>query len=98
MFRRRASSASAAAAICWIVGKDNDLFSHWGGGMLVKDLIAHFGLKQGSVSQRAETLMKAAGFDRSRPTWDLRLGDPQLLVSRRRRRMIELRDEYYSEY
>ena len=97
VFRRRASSASAAAAICWIVGKDNDLFSHWGGGMLVKDLIAHFGLKQGSVSQRAETLMKAAGFDRSTPTWDLRLGDPQLLVSRRRRRMIELRDEYYSE-
>ena len=26
VFRRRASSATAAAAICWIVGKDNDLF------------------------------------------------------------------------
>ena len=97
VFRRRASSASAAAAICWIVGKDNDLFSHWGGGMLVKDLLAHFGLKQGSVSQRAETLMKAAGIDRSTPTWDLRLGDPQLLVSRRRRRMIELRNEYAND-
>ena len=83
VFRRRASSASAAAAICWIVGKDNDLFSHRGGGMQVKDLIAHFGLKQGSVSQRAETLMKAAGIDPSTPSWDLRLGDPQLLVSRR---------------
>ena len=97
VFRRRASSASAAAAICWIVGKDNDLFSHRGGGMQVKDLIAHFGLKQGSVSQRAETLMKAAGIDPSTPSWDLRLGAPQLLVSRRRRRMIELRNEYAND-
>ena len=59
--------------------------------------MAHFGLEHGSVSQRAETLMKAAGFDPSTRDWDLRLGDPELLVSRRRRRMIELRDEYYSE-
>ncbi len=94
VFRRRASSATAAAAICWIVGKDNDLFSPAGGRMLVKDLMAHFGLAQGGVSQRAETLMKAAGFDPSARRWDLRLGDPDLLVSRRRRRMIELRDEY----
>ena len=65
--------------------------------MLVKDLIAHFGLKQGSVSQRAETLMKAAGIGRSTRTWDLRLGDSQLLVSRRRRRMIELRNEYAND-
>ncbi len=65
VFRRRASSATAAAAICWIVGKDNDLFHPAGGGMLVKDLIAHFGLAQSGVSQRAETLMKAAGFDPS---------------------------------
>jgi hypothetical protein len=94
VFRRRASSATAAAAICWIVGKDNDLFNHAGGGMLVKDLMAHFGLTQGGVSQRAETLMRAAGFDPSARTWALRLGDPGLLVSRRRRHMIELRDEY----
>ena len=63
MFGRRASSSIAAAAICWIVGKDNDRFSHVGGGMVVKDLMAHFGLAQGGVSQRADTLMKAAGFD-----------------------------------
>ena len=97
VFRRRASTATAAAAICWIVGKDNDLFSPSGGRMLVKDLMAHFGLAQGGVSQRAETLMKAAGFDPSARRWDLRLGDPELLVSRRRRRMIELRDEYLTD-
>jgi hypothetical protein len=41
--------------------------------------------------------MKAAGFDPSTRYGEMRLGDPQLLVSRRRRRMIDLRDEYYSE-
>ena len=97
VFRRRASSTNAAAAICWIVGKDNDLFSPSGGRMLVKDLMAQFGLKQGSVSQRAETLMTAAGFDPQARRWDLRLGDPDLLVSRRRRHMIELRDEYLTD-
>jgi hypothetical protein len=94
VFRRRASTTTAAATICWIVGKDNDLFSHAGGRMLVKDLMAHFGLTQGGVSQRAETFLNAAGFDRSTRRWNLRLGDPGLLVSRRRRRIIELRDEY----
>ena len=63
VFRRPSSSATAAAAIAWIVGKDNDLFSTAGGPLLVKDLMAHFGLVQSGVSQRAETLMKAAGFD-----------------------------------
>jgi hypothetical protein len=97
VFRRRASSATAAAAVCWIVGKDNDLFSPAGGRLLVKDLMAHFGLAQSGVSQRAETLMKAAGFDPYARRWDLRLGDPKLLVSRRRRRMMELRDEYLTD-
>jgi hypothetical protein len=94
VFRRRARSASTAAAICWIVGKDNGLFSHSGGGMLVKDLMAHFGLQQGGVSQRATTLLQAAGFDPDAPRWDLRLGDPRLLVSSRRGRLIELRESY----
>ena len=97
VFRRRASSATAAAAICWIVGKDNALFSSVGGGMLVKDLMAHFGISQGGVSQRADTLMRAAGFDPYARRWDLRLGSPELLVSQRRRRMIELRDEYLAD-
>ena len=97
VFRRQARSDTAAAAICWIVGKDNDLFSPHGGRMLVKDLLAYFGLQQSSVSQRAATMMKAAGYDPDGPVWDLRLGSPDLLVSTRRRRMIELREEYVSE-
>jgi hypothetical protein len=97
VFRRRASSATAAAAVCWIVGKDNDLFSVSGGPMLVKDLMVHFGLAQGGVSQRAETLMKAAGFDPYARRWDLRLGSPELLVSARRRRITKMRDEYLAD-
>ena len=97
LFRRRSSSATAAAAICWIVGKDNDLFTPSGGAVLVKDVMAQFGLTQGGVSQRAETLMKAGGFELSTPRWDVRLGSPELLVARRRRRMIELRDKYLTD-
>jgi hypothetical protein len=97
VFRRRASATTAAAAICWIIGKDNDLFSPAGGRMLVKDLMAHFGLAQSGVSQRAETFMKAAGFDPEARRWDLRLGDPTVLVSTRRRRIIELRDRYLAD-
>ena len=96
VFRRRASTATAAAAICWIVGRDNDLFRSGYDGLLVKDLMAHFGIAQGGVSQRAETFIKAAGYHPSR-RWDVRLGDPTLLVSGRRRRVIELRDEYLDE-
>ncbi len=97
VFRRKARTETAAAAICWIVGKDNDLFTPMGGGMQVKHLMAHFGLAQGGVSQRAETMMKAAGFDPYNRRWELRLGTPALLVSRRRRRIIELRDEYATD-
>ena len=96
VFRRRASSATAAAAICWIVGKDNDLFRTGYGGMLVKDLMAHFGLAQGGVSQRAETLMKAAGYDPYAALGPAtRRPGPARLA--RRRRMIELRDEYLTD-
>lgn len=41
--------------------------------------------------------MKAADFDPHLRRWDLRLGSPELLVSRRRRRLIELRDEYLTD-
>ncbi len=96
VFRRRGRAETAAAAICWAVGRDNDLFTPAGGGLLVRDLLAHFGLQQGSVSQRAATLTKAAGFERSWPAWDVRLGAPELLVSRRRRMILVLRDSLES--
>ena len=65
--RRRSAGSSARTTTCSALPAAR---------MLVKDLMAHFGLAQGGVSQRAETLMKAAGFDPSTPRWDLRLGSP----------------------
>lgn len=91
-FRRRGRADTAAAAICWALGRVNDLFSPRGGGMTQKDLLAHFGIQQGSVSQRAVTLLDAGGFPRY--TDDFTLGSPDYLVSSRRRHIIETRNRY----
>lgn len=89
LFRRKGKPQTTAAAIVWIVGKVNDLFHD--GHLQVKELMSYFGLT-GSVSQRAETLMRGAGF--SYASYDLSLTSPQYLVSTRRRLIIELRDRY----
>ncbi len=97
IFRRRGSTQTAAAAVCWTIGSANELFQSGRGGMRVKDLLAHFGIHQGGVSQRALTLMKAAGLrdrDDYRPGWDIQLGAPELLVSARRRHIIEQRERH----
>ncbi len=93
VFARRARPENSAAAICWIIGKANDLFSHTGGRMFVKDLMAHFGLVQGGASQRASTFLRAGGFDPDQ-YGGMDLGSPEFLVSTRRRRIIERRDDY----
>lgn len=59
------------------------------GGFTQKALLAHFGLQNGSVSQRAGTLLDAGGFPRF-PN-DFALGSPDYLVSGRRRDMLEKR-------
>lgn len=92
VFRRRGRIDTLAAAVVWIVGKANDLFGAYGGrGMLVKDLMGHFGLRQGGVSQRATALRRAGGFDRDQ-FGNPALGSPDCLVSTRRQEIIEIRD------
>ena len=93
VFRRKSRSDYGAAALCWIVGKANELFVPSAGGMLVKDLMTHFGIQQGSVSQRANTLLGAGGFSQE-VYGEIRLGSPEFLVSARRRRIIDRRDRY----
>jgi hypothetical protein len=93
VFRRRARSDRAAAALVWASGRASGLFHQ----MTVQSLLEWFGLS-GSVSQRAETLLKAAGI-RAADDWYVThsdLGDPDLLHSTQRRRIIELRDRYRS--
>lgn len=93
VFRGRARVDTAASAVCWIIGKANDLFSPTGHRMLVKDLLGHFGLQPGSTSQRATTMLRAGGFDTDTYS-DIRLGSPDYLVSSRRQRIITLHDRY----
>lgn len=90
-FRRRGRTETAAAAVAWLVGHDNDLFEVSGGTMYVKDLLGHFGVT-GSVSTRAGSLLRTAGLDDARG-YGFRC-PPDLLVSARRRRILELRDRY----
>lgn len=89
VFRRKGKPQTAAAAVVWIIGKANDLFRT--GDLQVNEVMRHFGLT-GSPSQRAETLMRAAGFAYS--SYGVSLGSPEYLVSSKRRSIIGLRDHY----
>jgi hypothetical protein len=91
LFRRKGSPVRGAAAVAWVIGTANRTIGAWRSPMASKDLLAHFGIT-GSVSDRAQSLIRAAGID-LRPTYgSLRVGDPGLLVSRRRRELVEKRD------
>ncbi len=90
IFRRRSRPETAAAAICWVIAKANDLFS---GELLVKDLVGHFGIGQSSVSQRSGPLLRAVGVD-PHQYGVMNLGSPDYLTSTRRERILTLRDRY----
>jgi hypothetical protein len=92
IFRRRGRAGTAAAAVCWIIGKANDLFSS--GRMLVKDLVSHFGIQQGSVSQRSEPMLRAVGIDPHHQYGAMNLGSPDYLTSSRRERILARREHY----
>ncbi len=91
-FRRRGRADTAAAAICWAVGRVNDLFIPRRGGLTQKDFFAHLGVSQTSIPARAATLLDAGGFPRH-PA-DFTLGSSDYLVSTRRRHIIDTRDRY----
>ena len=91
IFRRKASDTGAAAAVLWIAGSVNDVFSASRSGVTVGAMMAAFGLK-GSPSQRAQPMLRALGVPVPQE-WDRTLGDPGLLVSAERR---ELRERWES--
>ena len=90
VFRRAARPETAAAAIVWIIGRANTRFRR-GTGPYVRDVAAHLGVSQGALSQRAPTLLKAAGVPPG-ASLGLHLGTPDLLVSGRRGDIIARRD------
>jgi hypothetical protein len=90
ILRRRGRDDTAAAAVVWMVAKANGSLEPYHGGLTSKRLLRWFGVT-GSVSQRAETMLRALGVPR-RSDGDLRLGTPRYLVASARARIVERRD------
>ena len=93
VFRRKARTDIGAAAIVWLVGHGNNLFG-WG-RVSVSAVCEHLGVASGTLSDRANTLRKAAGIfedEYHQSSWSIRLGDPALLHSQRRAVIIAQRD------
>ncbi|TGD12811.1 hypothetical protein [Brevibacterium sp. S111] len=97
IFRRRIADRSLLAALFWIVGKDNNLFSsQWGSesDMTIGELQRHLGVST-SPKAHAEKMLRAAGFELDEP--QVVLGDPRYLISRRRQRIVADRDTYWDD-
>jgi hypothetical protein len=94
VFRGPGRVDTAAAALCWIMGKANGVFDQkWGGhgSMLVKDLMGWFGLT-GSPSNRAARMLRCVGVDdRWFAIWNA-LGRTDLLVSHERTAILAHRE------
>ncbi len=90
ILRRRSKDETAAAAIAWVIAKANGTLDPYHGGLTARDLIGWFGVS-GSVSQRAEPMLRAVGLP-PRALPGMRLGTPRYLVSTARARIIERRD------
>lgn len=91
LFRRKGSPVRGAAAVAWVIATANRTIGSHRSPMTGKDLLAHFGIT-GSVSDRAQSLMRAAGIDLRLTYGSLRVGEPGLLVSARRRELVDERD------
>lgn len=92
VFARKASPVRGAAAVAWIICTGNRTAGVWSAGMTAKELLAHFEIT-GSVSDRAGTLIRAAGLPSNYGPSSIELADPGLLVSARRSSIIEYRDQ-----
>lgn len=89
---RRGRDETAAAAIAWLVAKANHSLSAHHGGLTAKRLVGWFGVG-GSVSQRAETMLRALGLP---PRYDsgVRLRSTRYLVAAARAWTVDLRERF----
>ncbi len=93
-FRRKSSAIRGAAAVAWVICRANDTVgTNWGCKLEVKELLAWFEIK-GSVSQRAEPLLRANGVDPHRLYGSMDLGAADLLTAKKRSGMIVARDRW----
>jgi hypothetical protein len=95
-FRRRASALRGAAAIAWVICRANDSAGTYLGGLSVQELLAWFGVK-GSVSDRADPLLRANGVDPTQLYGYMTLGASDLLTAKRRAEVIAQRDRWLGE-
>lgn len=89
IFRRKASPVRGAAAVAWIVFRANDDVEYR--NLRVQDLLAGFGVT-GSVSQRADPLLRAVGVDPHHRFGRPDLGSPAFLTGPVRAQIIARRD------
>jgi hypothetical protein len=97
IFRRKASPQRGAAAVAWVIARANDTVGGYWSGLTVQDLLATLGVT-GSVSQRAEPLLRANGVNPHRLYGSMKLGAPDLLTSRKRASIIQQRYRYLGDY
>ncbi|OFB38073.1 hypothetical protein BA059_16100 [Mycolicibacterium sp. (ex Dasyatis americana)] len=92
VFRRKARADTAAAAVVWIAGKANGQCELVAGPLRLRsaDITRHFNVKS-SPSQRAEVMLRAAGFPGHH--LDVELGSPDFLTAERREQIIRRRDD-----
>ena len=96
LFRRKASPVRGAAAVAWAICRANETAGDHDSPLTVQELLAWFGVR-GSVSQRAEPMLRAIGVEPQPGYGPLRLGSPDLLVSGRRAAIIGQRDRLLAE-
>jgi hypothetical protein len=89
LFRRKASPVRGAAAVAWLVFRANDDIEYR--NIRIQDLLVAFGVT-GSVSQRADPLLRAIGVDPHGRYGHPDLGTPDLLTGRVRAQIMASRD------
>lgn len=89
-----AKPEQVAAAVCWVIGRSNHRFGTRPGELKVKDLTGYFGIAGSTVSQRGYKVIQAAGLQLADDASVIRPDSPDLLVSERRRQIINQRDRY----
>ena len=92
-FGGRAKPRTAAAALCWLVGRANESVGY--GGLQTQELMGWFGLKSPPVA-RANSIRRALGLDRL--TWPGALGSARYLTAARRTALVTSRDQELGVY
>ena len=86
-FDGRSKPRTAAAGLCWMVGRANESVGY--GDLQTQELMAWFGLKTAPVA-RAESIRRALGLDPL--SWPASLGSARYLTGERRAALVEQRD------